>query len=429
MNYDETINYLFSSLPMYQKVGQGAYKPGLQNIEEIDNICGNPHKKFKTIHVAGSNGKGSVSHTLAAILQLAGYRVGLYTSPHMVDFRERIRVNGEMITEEYVVEFTNNNLERVKDISPSFFEWSTEMAFSYFADCNVDIAVIECGLGGRLDSTNIISPILSIITNISIDHTNLLGDTLPEIAYEKGGIIKPNTPVVIGEYLPETKSVFIDKAKAVNADIVFAEDEELISSYKINLTEYSIYNSVEFGEIYGGLSGACQLKNAATIIKSLSVLKSIGIDIPNHAVLKGFKDVASLTSLMGRWQIINSNPTVICDTGHNKGAFTYIVNQLKGIKDSGKNIRIVLGMVNDKDVSGVISMLPKDATYYFTRASISRALSTHEIAEIGSGFGLTGDEYPTVYDAYTAAISDSCDNDIIFVGGSTFVVADLLAAI
>ena len=402
MNYEETLEYLYKQLPVFQQIGSVAYKPGLQNTEALDKYFGYPHRKFHTIHVAGTNGKGSVSHLLAAILQLNGYKTGLYTSPHLIDFRERIRINGQMISKEDVIQFAEKHLASTLHIQPSFFELTMMMAFNHFAENQVDVAVIEVGLGGRLDSTNIITPDLCVITNISYDHVQMLGDTLPKIAREKAGIIKSGIPVVIGEAQGEVKQVFIDRAKEIKAPIIFAEGQ------------------IHFGE----LSGLCQEKNAATVLTAVGQLRNLGYNISHQSVYDAFAHVTSLTGLMGRWQQLESSPRLICDTGHNTGGIQYIVRQLQN--ESYQNLRIIIGMVNDKDISGVLAMLPQNAVYYFTRASIPRALPEERLYELAIKAGLTGKCYPSVQQAVEAAKKESRPDDLIFVGGSTFIVADLL---
>lgn len=424
MNYKETIEFLFTQVPMFQRIGAGAYKPGLDTTRALDNLFGNPHRAFRTIHVGGTNGKGSVSHTLAAILQLSGYRVGLYTSPHLIDFRERIRVNGEMIPEEEVVNFVERYRKSGFYASPSFFELSTIMAFEYFRKCSVDIAVIEVGLGGRLDCTNIITPILSVITNISFDHTQFLGNTLTEIAAEKAGIIKNGVPVVIGEAEGEVKNVFDEKAKICGSPIVFADaDGEIIAHARqhANLT----LETRNFGTLTDALSGYCQVKNAATILASVSVARNIGLNIPQLAVSEGFSRVCELTGLYGRWLSVSYAPTVVCDTAHNVGGFTYITAQLHEIICT--KLRIIIGFVSDKDVSHILEMLPTDAVYYFTQASVPRAMDCTKLNKLAEAKGLCGRCFPSVAEAYEAAQKESAATDFIYVGGSTFVVADLLA--
>ena len=424
MNYKETIDFLFTQVPMFQRIGSGAYKPGLQNTIALDNIFGNAHRTFRTIHVAGTNGKGSVSHTIASILQKSGYRVGLYTSPHLLDFRERIRVNGEMIPEEKVVDFVSRYRTCGFDGVPSFFELSTIMAFDHFRSEKVDIAVIEVGLGGRLDCTNIISPILSIITNISFDHTQFLGNTLSEIASEKAGIIKPGIPVVIGEAEGEVRQVFADKATLEDSPIVFAEDDRQILAHSKENGNLRL-KTRDFGIIVDELSGDCQLKNANTILSALPLLREAGLNISDQAIKEGFAHVCEISGLMGRWMTVGTNPMVICDTGHNTGGFAYISAQLHAVKCTA--LRIVIGFVSDKDVSHVLAMLPRDATYYFAQASVPRAMDCHTLAALAEKEGLTGRSFSTVAEAYDTAIKESATSDFVYVGGSTFIVADLLA--
>ena len=409
MNYQNTLTYLYNSVPMFKHVGGAAYKEGLENTQVLDKHFGHPHRSFRTIHVAGTNGKGSCSHTLAAILQEAGYRVGLYTSPHLVDFRERIRINGRPIPEEYVVHFVEKERSFFEPLHPSFFELTTAMAFCYFADEKVDVAVIEVGLGGRLDCTNIIHPDLCIITNISFDHTQFLGDTLAKIAGEKAGIIKKDIPVVIGETTPKTKAVFLQRAEEVSAPIIFAENTTK-NDYPGMRTE---------------LQGLYQIKNTRTILTALPLLEKAGYHIDEQSVRNGFAHVCELTGLMGRWQKLQDTPTLICDTGHNVGGITYIAEQLK--QQNYRHLHIIIGMVNDKDVSGVLALLPKDATYYFTKASVKRALPEEELCKLAAKAGLQGSCYPNVPAAVTAAQEKSHPEDFIFVGGSSFIVADLLA--
>lgn len=409
MDYQNTLAYLYNSVPMFQRVGSSAYKEGLENTKILDEHFGHPHHEFRTIHVAGTNGKGSCSHTLAAILQEAGYRVGLYTSPHLVDFRERIRINGQTIPEEYVVGFVEKERSFFEPLHPSFFELTTAMAFRYFADEKVDVAVIEVGLGGRLDCTNIIRPDLCIITNISFDHTQFLGNTLAKIAGEKAGIIKGGIPVVIGETTPETKPVFLNKAEEADAPIFFAEENDRED-----------YPGVEFE-----LKGLYQKKNARTILTALPLLKEAGYRIDGQSVHNGFAHVCELTGLTGRWQKLQDAPTLICDTGHNVGGITYIVEQLR--QQTYRQLHIIIGMVNDKDISGVLALLPKEATYYFTKASVQRALPENELHRLATAAGLQGSCYPDVPAAVRAAQEKSLPEDLIFVGGSSFIVADLLA--
>lgn len=404
MTYDETIQYLYNSVPMFQNVGAAGYKEGLQNTQTLDEHFNHPHRTFRTIHVAGTNGKGSCSHTIAAMLQSEGFKVGLYTSPHLVDFRERIRINGKCISKQYVIDFVKNEREFFEPLHPSFFELTTALAFKYFAEKKVDWAVIEVGLGGRLDCTNIINPELSIITNISFDHTAFLGNTLAKIAKEKGGIIKPNTPVVIGESNDETKPVFESIASKNNAPIFFAEEE----------------NFDEFNDIEFELKGSYQQKNRATI---LCAARQLGIS--REAIKKGMATVCEATGLIGRWQTLRKNPLVICDTGHNVGGWQYLSEQIKNVACAHR--RIVFGMVDDKDIDTVMTMLPQDATYYWAQAATKRAISHETVKEKGLTHALKGNSYPTVIEAYRAALADSEPSDFIFVGGSSYVVADLLS--
>lgn len=425
MTYKEATEYLFNSTPLFQNVGKDAYKEGLANTLALDEHFGHPHHRFRTIHVGGTNGKGSCSHTLAAILQKAGYKTGLYTSPHLTDFRERIRVNGVMMPEEYVTSFIENERFFFEPLHPSFFELSTAMAFKYFAETKVDVAVIEVGLGGRLDCTNIIRPDLSVITNISFDHVQFLGHTLTAIAQEKAGIIKSGIPVVIGETTEETKKVFIDKSLKVNAPIVFAEDKHQILSLQRQDGKLT-YETRSYGQLTGELCGLCQEKNTGTILTAVDELRKQGYAIGQSHVSDGFAHVCELTGLRGRWQTVNEHPTVICDTGHNPGGISYIAEQLRTYP-SEVQIHIVMGMVNDKDVRNVLKLLPADATYYFTKASVKRALSEDQLCGLAEEAGLHGKTYPDVQAAFEAAKTASTEKDLIFVGGSTFIVADFLS--
>lgn len=424
MNYEDTLTYLYNSAPLFQQIGKDAYKEGLDNTLALDAHFGHPHRKYRTIHVAGTNGKGSCSHTLAAILQSAGYKVGLYTSPHLVDFRERIRVNGNPISKKEVVRFVEEERNFFEPLHPSFFELATAMAFRHFAQEEVDIAVIEAGLGGRLDCTNIIHPDLCIITNISFDHVQFLGDTLAKIASEKAGIIKKDIPVVIGETNEETRPVFQKKAEAVKAPIIFAEDEAQIISSSQTKNGKRIYQTKTYPNLEGELGGLCQEKNTSTLLAVLQILQEKGYHIDENHIRTGFANVCKLTGLMGRWQKLEENPTLICDTGHNKGGMQYIVKQLT--LEKFKKLHIVIGMVNDKDVSGVLAMLPQNTNYYFTQASVQRAMPATNLRKQGVKAGLQGQEYPTVEEAVQAAKTAASPEDLIFVGGSTFIVADLL---
>lgn len=425
MDYKDTIEYLFNQLPMFERQGAAGYKSGLDNTIALDDHYGHPHKSFKTIHVAGTNGKGSSSHTLAALLQANGYKVGLYTSPHLVDFRERIRVNGLCISEQYVVDFVENGRQFFEPLHPSFFELTTAMAFNYFKDQKVDIAVIEVGLGGRLDCTNIITPILSVITNISFDHTQFLGNTLSSIAAEKAGIIKRGVDVVVGEYNDETRQVFESVAKENNASIYFAEDEEEILSYDIDDKGMTDYQTQNFGRLRGCMSGSYQVKNTATILSAYKRLLQTGIVKDDISLLrKAFENAAEMTGLKGRWQIVSRNPLTICDTGHNVAAWEYLSRQLVTVKCD--RMFIVFGMVNDKDITSVAKMLPKQALYFFTQADSHRAIKAEIVMQECRSLGLEGNAYPSVKQAYIAAKELANENDFIFVGGSSYVVADFL---
>lgn len=415
MNYQETIEYLYHSTPVFEHVGASAYKEGLDNTLALDEHYGHPHRLFKTVHIAGTNGKGSCSHTIASILQEAGYKVGLYTSPHLVDFRERIRVNGQCVSEEYVINFVANyiqwNDQTAKRLFPSFFELTTAMAFKYFADQQVDIAVIEVGLGGRLDCTNIITPILSVITNISFDHTGFLGDTLAKIAAEKAGIIKENIPVVIGEYTEETRPVFEAKAKEKHAPITFAQDLEELGK------------DIDFE-----LKGDYQTKNKQTILTAISILApSLSRPIAPACISNGIAHVVENTGLMGRWQVLQEHPKVVCDTGHNVGGWQYLSRQI--LKQPCRKLRIVFGMVDDKDINTVMELLPKHAVYYWTQADNHRAIPADDVATFGRAHQLDGNIYNKVSEAYQTALHDAAADDFIFVGGSSYIVADLLSSI
>ena len=424
MNYQETLTYLYDSVPMFQQVGSSAYKEGLSNTRALDEYFNHPHTRFRTIHVAGTNGKGSCSHTLAAILQAAGYKTGLYTSPHLVDFRERIRINGQPISEEYVVDFVEKNRSFFEPLQPSFFELTTAMAFKYFAGQKVDIAIIEVGLGGRLDCTNIIIPELSIITNISFDHMQFLGNTLPQIAAEKAGIMKNGIPIIIGETTEETKPVFINKAKETGAPIIFAEEEHFLIDARKAENGNWIYQTKDYANLEGELGGLYQLKNTNTLLSAIRQLIQKGFQISEKNVREGFANVCKLTGLMGRWQKLGEHPTIICDTGHNIGGIGYIANQLK--QQTFQQLHIIIGMVNDKDITGILSLLPKNAKYYFTRASVKRALPENELRNVAISVGLQGECYDSVLKAFAAAKENASENDFIFVGGSSYVVADLL---
>ena len=426
MTYDETVEYLFNCAPPFQQVGGAAYKEGLANTIAIDNHLGNPHRKFRTIHVAGTNGKGSSSHTLAAILQEAGYKVGLYTSPHLIDFRERIRVNGTPASKQFVIDFVEREKTFFEPLSPSFFELTTAMAFTYFAQQEVDVAIIEVGLGGRLDCTNIIAPDICIITNISLDHTQFLGNTEAEIAAEKAGIIKSGIPVIIGEATPETRKVFTEKAAKEGAPIIFAQDKKALLA--ATPTQHGIrYTTADFGNFEGELGGEYQANNTNTILTALRELLKKDYRITADNIHKGFSNVCKLTGLMGRWQKIGDNPRIVCDAGHNIGGIKYVAQQLA--REDCDTLRIVFGMVSDKDISAVLSLMPRNAIYYFTQASIKRAMPADNLRQKAAEYNLHGNSYPTVGAALQAAQEEASPNDFIFIGGSCFVVADLLSFI
>jgi len=426
MNYQQTIDYLFDNLPMFHRIGPAALKNNLDNTLALDKNYGYPHRNYKTIHIAGTNGKGSVSHTLASVLQSAGYKTGLFTSPHLKDFRERIKVNGEMISEESVIDFVQGyiNTNKTLKLQASFFELTACMAFSFFRDSNVDVAVIEVGLGGRLDSTNIITPVLSIITNISYDHTSILGNSLEKIALEKAGIIKENIPVVVGETQPETSKIFIDIASGKNSSLTFADQEVTIHNHNKGIYSASQNGNPDLVNIELELKGNYQQRNLATVLSAIDKLKNAGFFIHEKNVFEGLKNVIKYTGLMGRWQEIGKNPRIICDTGHNEAGIRYVVEQLQN--EPHDQLHIVFGMVNDKDVESILALLPTDAIYYFTRAAIERALDEKILKEKAVPFKLAGNSYPTIREALEIAKSNAKTNDLIFVGGSTFVVAEVI---
>ena len=428
MNYADTTNWMFNKFPMYQKIGAKAYKPDLGNITELLDFLGNPEKKFKTVHVAGTNGKGTVSHTLASIFQECGYKTGLYTSPHLLDFRERIRINGQMIPEQNVIDFIGDNKEKFEEMQLSFFEMATGMAFDYFAKEKVDIAIIEVGLGGRLDSTNVIMPELSVITNISLDHVNMLGNTLAEIAAEKAGIIKPKTPVVIGETQTETKDVFIRKAQECNAPIYFADQIVDCDKIHIESLDYQKFDIWKDNELYieaveFPLLGYYQKKNLATVICAIEILKK-KFDIDKKDIVNGLEFVVKNTNLMGRWQILSRQPLVIADTGHNVGGIKEIVMQLSDM--SFRKLHFVLGCVNDKDIDGILHLLPHYADYYFCKADIPRGLDAEILAAKAFEAGLHGNVYESVQQAYNSALNNAHFDDVVFIGGSNFTVAEII---
>lgn len=433
MEYQNALNFLFSQLPMFSRVGAAAYKPGLETSLNLDKHFGHPHRKFKSIHVAGTNGKGSTSHMLASVLQAQGYKVGLYTSPHLADFRERMRINGEMIPTCKVVDFVERWKNTDYDGHPSFFELTMMMAFDWFASENVDYAVIEVGMGGRLDSTNIITPIGSVITNISFDHTQFLGDTLEKIAAEKSGIIKKDIPVVIGHAEGGVRKVFQDKADEVGAPIIFAEDNPLLTLAEIT-PDFTFACQSPLGNFQSPLSGDYQRENINTALHAIEMLRNQDIEIGKDALLKGLETVVSSTGLAGRWMITDRRPLTICDTGHNQAGLSYTMPRLETLLDNARKenpaaqLRIVIGFVNDKDVAHIVELLPKDASYYVTQASVPRALPANDLLPILQRAGLKCTLFPEgVTSAYESAQADSALDDIIFIGGSTFIVADYLA--
>ncbi|MDR1545074.1 MAG: bifunctional folylpolyglutamate synthase/dihydrofolate synthase [Prevotellaceae bacterium] len=405
MTYAQSIAFLYAQAPMFQQVGAKGYKTGLENTHFLDLNFGFPHRKYRTIHVGGTNGKGSVSHLLAAILQSAGYKVGLYTSPHLKDFRERIRINGKMISKHKVSSFITENQQLIIERNLSFFEITTAFAFKYFAEQDVDFAVVEVGLGGRLDCTNVISPLLSIITNISLDHTDILGDTLEKIAAEKAGIIKPHTPVIIGETQMETEEVFQEKAKEMQAEIVFADK----NNFSLPKCE---------------LKGVYQQKNLKTVLAAEKKLRNLGVKISQKNLKNGLENVLKLTGLQGRWQILGKNPTVVCDTGHNQSGISLVVEQIK--QQKFRQLHIIFGMVNDKNPALVLNLLPKDAHYYFTKAKIPRALNEKILQQKSAEYNLFGKTCSSVKRAIAAAKKAAHKDDFIYIGGSTFIVAEAL---
>lgn len=419
MNYSETLSYLYQNLPMFQRVGAVAFKKDLTNTIKLCAVLSNPHTKFRSIHVAGTNGKGSTSHMLAAILQSAGYKTGLYTSPHLKEFTERIRINGEEVSQEFVVDFVERIKPAIETIQPSFFEITVAMAFDYFAQQKVDVAVIETGLGGRLDSTNVIHPILSVITNISYDHMDLLGNTLVEIAGEKAGIIKSGVPVVISERQAEIEAVFIDKAKAENSLIVFATDRLKIEKSKSEFIAASEQGAKKY---VLDLKGNYQQKNLGGVLAAVDQLQHV-LSISADAITRGLANTSALTGLKGRWQKLSDQPLTICDTGHNEAGIKEILTQIQEL--NFRQLHWVWGMVKDKDVTKILNMLPKDARYYFCEASIPRAMPVQVLYEKATAAGLSGVMITDVNEALAAARKSSQSDDLILIGGSTFVVAEL----
>ncbi len=428
MNYNETLNWMFNKLPMYQRIGASAYKADLNTTIEIINYLDNPQDSFKSIHIAGTNGKGSTSHSLASVFQEAGYKTGLYTSPHLRDFRERIRINGEMIPENDVVDFIEKHKDKLEELELSFFEMTVAMAFDYFRKEKVDIAIIEVGMGGRLDSTNVIKPELCVITNISLDHVKFLGENEEQIATEKAGIIKPETPIVIGETQKDSKNVFINTAKEKNSPIFFADqimDCRKDNTYSIEYQKFDIYKNetTYLKDVKYPLLGNYQKKNLATVICALDILKE-SFKIDDTHIINGLANVIKNTGLMGRWQVINRNPLAIADTGHNVAGINEVNKQLAETKYN--KLHFVLSVVNDKDIDGILQLLPKDAEYYFCKADIPRGLSVNILAEKATNCGLNGKIYDSVRHAYSTALENAKEGDLVFVGGSNFTVAEVV---
>lgn len=420
-SYQQTLDYLYQSLPMFQRVGAVAYKKDLVNTLTLCKTLGNPHTKFKSIHIAGTNGKGSSSHMLAAILQSAGYKTGLYTSPHLKNFTERIKVNGHEITRQFVVDFVNRIQSDLEKTSPSFFETTVAMAFDYFANEKVEVAVIEVGLGGRLDSTNVITPEISLITNISWDHADLLGDTLPKIAAEKAGIIKPGVPVVISERQPPVQSVFENKANEMHSAITFASNHYDIAS--LGQGRFSVQHQNNRMEVELELKGSYQQKNLAGVLAVTDEIRKLGFEISEQNITEGLKKTVTLTGLKGRWQKLGENPWVVCDTGHNEAGIREVLNQIAQQKFN--QLHIVWGMVKDKDPGRILKLLPANARYYFCEAKIPRALPADMLKEKAAGYGLVGESVQDVNEAIARARQRASSKDLIFIGGSTFVVAEI----
>ncbi|MGF2411669.1 bifunctional folylpolyglutamate synthase/dihydrofolate synthase [Ferruginibacter sp.] len=429
MNYQQTIDYLYQHLPMFSRIGAAAYKKDLHNTIALCNAIDNPQTKFKSIHIAGTNGKGSTSHMLAAILQQAGYKTGLYTSPHLKDFRERIKVDGEMISKDFVTDFVERTKKISAETEPSFFELTVAMAFDYFAEQKVDIAVIETGLGGRLDSTNIITPLLSIITNIGYDHMNILGNTLQEIAGEKAGIIKPNIPVVIGEYLPETKNIFTTKAKECNAPIYFAQDDYKVTNVTSTIQSlHCLVTSIEHSiteEFSLDLNGFYQTKNLCTVLCAEGILIQHGFIIKNEAEKLALANTKKITGLHGRWDVIDQNPTTVLDVAHNEDGIKQVINQLTVTNTAAAHTHFIIGMVKDKEVEKVLSLLPAGANYYFTHAHIPRAMAAAELQTKAATFNLHGNTFDDVNKAVAAAKQKATATDLIIVCGSVFLVGEV----
>lgn len=422
--YEEALDWLYSQLPMFSRIGAAAYKPGLDTTEKLDSLFGHPHKKFKAIHVGGTNGKGSTSHMLASVLQAAGFKTALYTSPHLIDFRERIKINGKMIPKDNVVKFVKDWRKKESSLQPSFFELTMMMAFDWFANEHVDYAVIEVGMGGRLDSTNIIKPVLSVITNISFDHTQFLGNTLEAIAREKAGIIKYGIPVVIGQANETLKTIFDEAAFKMKSPIYFAQNYNDVKLTRHSATEWccELDSGVKF-EV--PLGGNYQIYNIRTALCALQIIRNSGIKITDSNIEKGLSNVTNSTGLKGRWQIVGERPTVVCDTGHNIDGIKQTMDSLNELYPN-KRVHFIIGFVNDKDVAHIVELFPSDAEYYFTQASIPRAMPAHDVAAHFQKRGILGTVIPSVAEAYKIACINSSPSDLIYIGGSTFVVADFL---
>jgi dihydrofolate synthase / folylpolyglutamate synthase len=429
MTYSDAIGFLDSKLPAYHRIGKAAYRSDLNNTILLDNYFGNPHLKYATIHVAGTNGKGSVSHMIASVLQEAGYKTGLYTSPHLKDFRERIKVNGVMIPESEVIKFVTRHKSIISSVKPSFFEMTVAMAFNFFAESNVDIAVIEVGLGGRLDSTNIINPVLSVITNIGHDHMDLLGDTFEKVALEKAGIIKKNIPVLISETQSEIRDVFIRKANENESPYFFADEMYscvLGKNYTLTGNREYLLNVLPGNDLVKGetpLGGDYQSKNLRAVFGAFALLKQ-SFTVSDRDIIEGIRKVVINTGLYGRWQILGTSPLTICDTGHNKEGLEYVMNQIRLIEKSA--LHIVVGFVNDKDLGLVLPLFPSGAIYYFTKAAVPRALNEQILKNEAANFGLIGECYSGVKEALDCAKMNAMPTDVIFIGGSTFVVAEVV---
>ncbi len=428
MKYQEALGYLYSQLPMFHRIGADAYKPSLTNTLQLCRYLGNPHLKFKSVHIAGTNGKGSSSNMLASILQEAGYKTGLYTSPHLKDFRERIRINGQMIPEEKVIEFVHNNRTVFEEIQPSFFEMTVALAFNHFAHEQIDIAIVEVGMGGRLDSTNIITPLLSLITNIGFDHMQFLGDSLEKIAGEKAGIIKEKVPVIISESQPETQDIFIQKSAEKHSPVSFADrvwmsEKNYQSNEELNLTLTHLPSNNTF-HLSLDLSGSYQEKNSKGILECVYQLRSLNYSISDDHIHNGLSKTKQNTGFSGRWHKLSDKPLIVCDTGHNEAGITEVLNQLSNT--SYQKLHWVFGLVSDKDVSKILTLLPEDACYYFCKAQIPRAMDAHELQNKAGMFNLHGQAYESVKDALNAAKTKANDSDLILIGGSTFVVAEVI---